>query len=61
MRASISAVADVWYTAWVDAGQPDLNSFLNKAPEKMKDKERKQKVEEEQKVLSEQRMIGRQE
>lgn len=61
IRASISAVADVWYTAWVDAGQPDLNALLDKAPEKIKDEERKQKVEEEQKVLSEQRMIGRQE
>jgi hypothetical protein len=61
MRASISAVADIWYTAWVDAGQPDLNALLDKAPEKIKDEERKQKVEEEQKLLSEQRMIGRQE
>lgn len=25
MRASIFAVASFWYTAWVDAGQPDLN------------------------------------
>ncbi|PST81743.1 S1/P1 Nuclease [Pedobacter yulinensis] len=24
MRASIAAVAGFWYTAWVDAGQPDL-------------------------------------
>lgn len=24
MRAAIRAVASVWYTAWVDAGQPDL-------------------------------------
>jgi hypothetical protein len=61
MRASITAVADIWYTAWVDAGQPDLNALLDKAPEKMKDEDRKQKVEEEQKMLSEQRMIGRQE
>lgn len=61
MRASIAAVADIWYTAWVDAGQPDLNALLDKAPEKIKDEERKQKVEEEQKLLSEQRMIGRQE
>ncbi|NNE26599.1 MAG: hypothetical protein HKN09_07130, partial [Saprospiraceae bacterium] len=25
-RASINAVGSVWYSAWVDAGQPDLNS-----------------------------------
>jgi hypothetical protein len=54
-------VADIWYTAWVDAGQPDLNALLDKAPEKIKDEARKQKVEEEQKLLSVQRMIGRQE
>jgi len=24
MRQSIYAVASMWYTAWVDAGQPDL-------------------------------------
>jgi len=29
MRASIKQVADFWYTAWVDAGQPDLNSLLD--------------------------------
>ncbi len=28
MRRSIKMIADFWYTAWVDAGQPDLNSLL---------------------------------
>ncbi|MCE3278920.1 MAG: Nuclease [Bacteroidetes bacterium] len=27
MRASISAVSDMWYTAWVNAGKPDLSSL----------------------------------
>lgn len=27
MRASIKMVGDFWYTAWVDAGQPDLKSL----------------------------------
>lgn len=27
MRASIHAVASAWYTAWMDAGQPDLTSM----------------------------------
>lgn len=27
MRASIYAIASFWYTAWVDAGQPDLSSL----------------------------------
>ncbi len=29
MRASVLAIGSAWYTAWVDAGQPDLE-FLNK-------------------------------
>lgn len=29
MRASIRQVADFWYTAWVDAGQPDLEALLD--------------------------------
>jgi hypothetical protein len=30
MRQSIFAVASFWYTAWVNAGQPDLKNLLNK-------------------------------
>lgn len=30
MRQSISAVASFWYTAWVNAGQPDLKQLINK-------------------------------
>lgn len=30
MRQSIFAVASFWYTAWVDAGQPDLATLTNK-------------------------------
>jgi len=29
MRQSIYAIASFWYTAWVDAGQPDLKSLAN--------------------------------
>ena len=29
MRQSILAVASFWYTAWVDAGQPDLSKLTN--------------------------------
>ncbi len=28
LRASIRMTADLWYTAWVDAGQPDLRNLL---------------------------------
>ena len=31
MRQSIHAVASFWYTAWVNAGQPDLSSLSNEA------------------------------
>ncbi|MBK9148617.1 MAG: S1/P1 Nuclease [Flavobacteriales bacterium] len=30
MNASIAAVGSFWYTAWVDAGQPDLDRFEQK-------------------------------
>lgn len=29
MRASIKMIGDFWYTAWVDAGQPDLDLLMN--------------------------------
>ena len=30
MRQSIFAIASFWYTAWVNAGQPDLTKLSNK-------------------------------
>lgn len=30
MRQSVFAVASFWYTAWVNAGQPDLKALVNK-------------------------------
>lgn len=32
LRAAIQAVGSIWYTAWVDAGQPDLRGIQNKEP-----------------------------
>jgi hypothetical protein len=32
MRLSVKAVGNLWYTAWVDAGQPDLKSLINYSP-----------------------------
>lgn len=36
MRASILRVGSIWYTAWIDAGQPDLKKLIDKeiVPEK---------------------------
>lgn len=31
-RTSVKMVGDLWYTAWVDAGQPDLRAFINYTP-----------------------------
>ncbi len=30
-RAAVAAVGNAWYTAWVDAGQPDLGKLLDKS------------------------------
>jgi hypothetical protein len=27
MKASIKMISDIWFTAWVDAGQPDLKTI----------------------------------
>ena len=32
LRAAIIAVGSIWYTAWVDAGQPDLSALQNVQP-----------------------------
>jgi hypothetical protein len=32
MRASIKMISSFWYTAWVDAGQPDLKLLINYKP-----------------------------
>lgn len=32
MRASIKMTGDLWYTAWVDAGQPDLTKLIDYTP-----------------------------
>jgi hypothetical protein len=32
MRASIKMIGSLWYTAWVDAGQPDLRKLINYRP-----------------------------
>lgn len=34
MRASIKMIGDMWYTAWVDAGEPDLRKLIDHKPSK---------------------------
>ena len=58
MRQSIYAIASFWYTAWVNAGQPDLKSLANK---KMTDEESLQFEQLNQSWKTGSRMIGREE
>jgi hypothetical protein len=32
MRGSIKMISDLWFTAWVDAGQPDIKSLMHYQP-----------------------------
>jgi len=59
MRLSVLAVGCIWYTCWVDAGQPDL-ATLPRKNRKISDEERKKQLEEEHKLMQ-QKMIGREE
>ena len=54
MRASIKMIGDVWYTAWVDAGQPNLKELINYKPteEELKKKTEELKKWKEEKLIS---------
>ena len=43
-RASIKMTASIWYTAWVDAGQPDLKTLINYKPTEEELAERKKEL-----------------
>ncbi len=44
MRSAILAVGSYWYSAWVDAGQPNLNKLI-KQPLTLKEKKKIQQEE----------------
>ena len=46
MKAAIKAVGDFWFTAWVDAGQPDLKSLINYKPTEEELAQRRKELEE---------------
>lgn len=46
MRASIRMTADLWYTAWVDGGQPDLRRLIDYIPSEAELQRRKADLEE---------------
>jgi hypothetical protein len=45
MRASIKMTGDLWYTAWVDAGQPDLKRLIDYSPTQEELDDRRKEVE----------------
>jgi hypothetical protein len=52
IRASILSISSIWYTAWVDAGMPDLDALIGLEPAKQEEPQTKNPTE---------KMIGRQE
>jgi hypothetical protein len=45
-RASIQRVGSIWYSAWIDAGQPDLKKLMEKEPQPEEEKyDKKLKIE----------------
>jgi len=44
LRASIKLTADLWYTAWVDAGQPDLDKLMDYKPTEEELKQRQEEM-----------------
>ncbi|MBL7817485.1 MAG: hypothetical protein JNL70_20940 [Saprospiraceae bacterium] len=56
MRRAILAVGSVWYSAWVDAGQPDLSNLKNTPLSKEEEKEQK---EADEKIKNGGKILGR--
>jgi hypothetical protein len=55
MRAAIHATGSYWYSAWIDAGQPELRNLIQK---KMSSSDRK-KAEEDKRLYDKGQLIGR--
>jgi hypothetical protein len=43
-RASVKMTGNIWFTAWVDAGQPDLKALINYKPSEEELEKRKQEL-----------------
>jgi hypothetical protein len=44
MQASVKMIGDLWYTAWVDAGQPDIRQWVKYQPSEAELKERAEEL-----------------
>jgi len=45
MQRAIKMIGDFWYTAWVDAGQPDLKAMINYTPTEEELKKNREELE----------------
>ncbi|MBC7745069.1 MAG: zinc dependent phospholipase C family protein [Flavobacterium sp.] len=57
MRASILSVGSFWFSAWVDAGQPNLKNIRRTSS----NDDEKKKIEQEEKLFKQGKIIGRDE
>jgi hypothetical protein len=46
MRGAVKMIGDFWYSAWLDAGQPDVKELMNYQPTEAELEERRKEVEE---------------
>jgi hypothetical protein len=53
MRSAIKMTGDFWYSAWIDAGQPDLNELIGYTPTEEELQRRRDEVKRWQKQFSE--------
>lgn len=44
MRAAVKCIGNFWYTAWVDAGQPDITSLIEYKPSEEELRKQRQEV-----------------
>jgi len=45
MRAAVKMTGDLWYTAWIDAGQPDLKALIGYKPTEKELRQRREEIE----------------
>ena len=55
MRGAIKMIGDLWYTAWVDAGQPNLKKLIDYKPTEEELKKKREEVESWKKVQTKSR------
>ncbi len=59
LLVSSSLIADFWYTAWVDAGKPDLSGLVNNATEKQSSFENELQLFQQNQLLKSNKLIAK--